>query len=155
MKSFLKILIDMNSNSCKEEDDLTIESILALSNTKVNQELTRNKILYDHVMDKIRGVHSRILQQIKPTFVSYQTGYVNFVDGLRNDLGFAHFATHDQKFVPSFLIKVMGDELVILANGDSIYRTEVDCPVFSESLEDAVEKIYLSGLKVLVENSLR
>lgn len=151
MRSFLQRLIDMHRNPSANEDGLSIDSILSSLNTKVNQDLARNKSLYDLAMSKITGVHSRILQKIKPTYVSYQTGYVNFVDGLRNDLGFTHFATHDQRFVPSFLIQVMGDELVILADKISIYRTEVDSPVFSEDLEDAVEKIYLSGLKKLVE----
>lgn len=151
MRSFLQRLIEMHRNPSANEDRMSIDSILSSLNTKVNQDLARNKILYDLAMSKITGVHSRILQKIKPTYVSYQTGYVNFVDGLRNDLGFTHFATHDQRFVPSFLIQVMGDELVILADKISIYRTEVDSPVFSEDLEDAVEKIYLSGLKKLVE----
>jgi serine/threonine-protein kinase len=151
MRSFLQRLIDMHRNPSIDEDSLSIDNILSSLNTKVNQDLARNKTLYDLAMSKITGVHSRILQKIKPTYVSYQTGYVNFVDGLRNDLGFTHFATHDQRFVPSFLIQVMGDELVILADGNSIYRTEADSPVFSEALEDAVEKIYLGGLKKLVE----
>ena len=151
MRSFLQRLIDMHRNPSADEDSLSIDNILSLLNTKFNQDLTRNKSLYDLAMGKIIDVHSRILQKIKPTFVSYQTGYVNCVNGLRNDLGFTHFATHDQRFVPSFLIQVMGEELVILADGISIYRTEVDSPVFSEVLEDAVEKIYWGGLKKLVE----
>ena len=154
IKSALQSLIDM-INPITDQDSLSIDNILASLNTKVNLDLARNKSLYDLAMSKIAGVHSKILQRIKPTYVSYQTGHVNFVDGLRNDLGFTHFATHDQRFVPSFLIQVMGDELVILADGISIYRTEVDSPVFSEAFEDAVEKIYLSGLKNLVEKSLR
>lgn len=151
MGSFLQRLIDMHRNPGADEDGLSLDDILSSLNTKVNQDLARNKSLYDLAMSKISIVHSRILQRIKPTYVSYQTGYVNFVDGLRSDLGFTHFATHDQRFVPSFLIQVLGDELVIFADGASIYRTDVDSPVFSEALESAVEKIYLVGLKKLVE----
>jgi serine/threonine protein kinase len=156
MGALLQRLIDMHRTPREnEEDSLSLNDILSSLNTKVNQDLVRNKALYDLAMSKITSVHSRILQQIKPTYVSYQTSYVNFVDGLRNDLGFTHFATHDQRFVPSFLIQVLGDELVILADGLPIYRTDVDSPVFSEALENAVEKIYLGGLKKLVEASPR
>lgn len=151
MRSDLQSLIGMLRDATTDEHSLSIDIILSSLDTKVNQSLARNKSLYDLAMNKIALVHSRILQKIKPTYVSYHTGYVNFVDGLRNDLGFTHFATHDQRFVPSFLIKVMGDELVILADEICIYRTEVDSPVFSKALEDAVENIYLGGLKKLVD----
>ena len=124
--------------------------VLSLQSTK-NLELARNKHLYDLVMTRITSVHARILQKIQPTYASYQTGYINFVDGLRNDLGFAHFATHEQRFVPSFLIKIMGDELVVLANDVSIFRTEVESPVFSLELDDAIESVYLNGLSELIK----
>lgn len=153
MKKSLEGLINMHKNFDVDKDGLSIENIISLLNSQVDQELMKNKHLYDLAMERIRVVHGKILRRVAPQYQSYQTGYVNFIDGLRNELGFSHFATHDLKFVPSFLIKVMGDELVIMVDGSSIYRTEIDSPVFSEEFEKIVEKIYLNGLKILIEKS--
>jgi eukaryotic-like serine/threonine-protein kinase len=151
MRSSLERLIDMHKGHVRDSADPSIDEILAFINSSANQELARNKRLYDLAMNKITAIHSQIAQRVAPTYVSYQTGYVNFVDGLRNDLGFTHFATHDRRFVPSFLIKVMGNELVIMADGAPIYRTELEAPVFSEEFEKEVNRIFLSGLRELLE----
>jgi eukaryotic-like serine/threonine-protein kinase len=153
MRTSLETLVYMHKNPDSNSADPSIDEILVFLNSSANQELARNKQLYDLAMNKIRAIHSQIAQKIAPTYVSYQTGYINFVEGLRNDLGFAHFATHDRRFVPSFLIKVMGNELVIMVNDAPIYRTELEAPVFSEEFEKEVKRIFLSGLRELVGGS--
>ncbi|MBW4541016.1 MAG: protein kinase [Myxacorys chilensis ATA2-1-KO14] len=154
MKESLKRLIDMHDNSDPNEGSISINDIVSSLNSKVDQELLRNRRLYELAMQEIRDVHSEILERIQPTYTSYQTGHVNFVDGLRNDLGFAHFSTHDHRFVPSFLIKIVGNELVVMVDGTSIYRTEVESPHFSEEFLKTLEDIYLNGLKSLVDKPL-
>lgn len=151
MRVALETLINMHNNPASDSADPSIDEILASINSSANQELARNKRLYDLAMSKITAIHSQIARKVAPTYVSYQTGYVNFVDGLRNDLGFAHFATHDRRFVPSFLIKVMGNELVVMVNGAPIYRTESEAPVFSEEFEKEVKRMLLNGLRDLLE----
>jgi serine/threonine-protein kinase len=151
MKVSLESLINMHKNPVSDAAEPNIDEILTFINSSANQELARNKRLYDLAMTKIRAIHSQIAHQVAPTYVSYQTGYVNFVDGLRNDLGFSHFATHDKRFVPSFLIKVIGNELVVMVNGAPIYRTELEAPVFSEEFEKEVRRVFLSGLRELLE----
>lgn len=152
MNVSLSKLIDMHEKNELDDKEPSIEDVLASINTKVGRDLAKNKALYDLAMERIKLVHSTILRKVQPIYTSYQTGYVSHVDGLRNDLGFTHFATHDHKFVPKFLIQILGDELVVMADGISIYRTGVDDPVFSEELDKAVEKIYLGGLKKLADN---
>lgn len=151
MNLSLSRLIDMHDKNETDEEEPSIEGVLAAINTKVVQTLARNKALYDRAMGRITLVHGNILKQVGPVFTSYQTGYVNHIDGLRNDLGFTHFATHDHRFVPKFLIQILGEELVVMADGVSIYRTLADEAVFSEQLDKAVEKIYLGGLKKLAD----
>lgn len=147
----LERLVELHRETARDQSETTIEDVLSYLDTKVNSDLARNKRLYDLGMNVIRKVHSTIAQRIAPTYVSFQTGYVNFVDGLRNVMGFSHFATQEHRFAPSFLIKVVGSEVVVFADDVCIYRTDVEAPVFSERLENAVERIYLSGLKRLVE----
>jgi len=153
MRASLETLVDMHNNPDSNSADPSIDEILASINSSANQELARNKQLYDLAMNNIRAIHSQIAQQIAPTYVLYQTGYINSVDSLSNNLGFAHFATSNRRFVPSFLITVMGNELVIMVNGTPIYRTELEAPVFSEEFEKEVKRIFLSGLGELVEDS--
>ncbi|MCI2811373.1 serine/threonine protein kinase [Eoetvoesiella caeni] len=132
MKSALIKLINMHENYQPDDKEPSIDDVLAAINTKVGRDLAKNKTLYDRAMDRIKLVHSNILLKVQPTYTSYQTGYVNHVDGLRNDLGFTYFATLDHKFVPQFLIQILGDELVVMADGITIYRTLADEPVFSK-----------------------
>lgn len=153
MNDSLSRLIDMHETHEPSETEPTIENLLATINNNVSKRLAANKALYDLAMNRIKSVHEKILRQVQPIYTSYQTGYVNHLDGLRNDLGFAHFATHDHRFVPKFLIQILGDELVIMADGISIYRTSADEAVLSDELDRTVEKIYLGGLKKLADTS--
>jgi len=151
VRASLENLINMHNNPDSDSADPSIDEILSLINSSANQELVRNKQLYDLAMKKITAIHSQIARKVNSTSIynSYQTGYENFVDGLKNDLGFAYFATQDRGFVASFLIKAIGNELVIMVNDAPIYRTELEAPVFSEEFEKAVNRIFLSGLKEL------
>jgi hypothetical protein len=62
-------------------------------------------------MTAIRRVHTEIRHQIEPTYQGFQSGYVNSTEGLRNRLGFCHFATQEKRFAPEFFIKALGDEM--------------------------------------------
>jgi serine/threonine protein kinase len=137
---------------------LTTEQQLAKIATKLDSEANRNlaklKILYDRAMAVIKDAHSNIARSFAPTYLPYQSGYVNFTGGLRNILGFAHFATHDHRFAPQFLISVIGEEIVITVDGVPFYRTEVDAPIFEDQLRSRVLKLYIEGMSRLIESPL-
>lgn len=137
-----------------EEEVLTLEQIAATLGARSNKELARNKQLYDLVMSRVRATHSRILNGVQPTYVSFQTGYINFTQGLKNTLGFAHFGTQDHRFAPTFLVRIVGDELVLTADGEIIYRTSATDPIFNPELDKKVEQIFLTGLKTLIESQI-
>lgn len=151
MNESLKRLVDMHEASDPIETDPTMEELLAIIKSSVSQRLAANKSLYDQAMTRIKMTHNKVLQAVQPTYVSYQTGFVNHVDGLRNHLGFSHFATHDNKFVPKFFIQILGDELVVMADEVSIFRTSADTPIFAGELEKNVERIYINGLTELAK----
>lgn len=150
---FKEALFEMenDNNAPKDEQENDLEVILASLNSRVNQQIARNKLLYDMALRAIQGVHGTILQKVSPTFVSYQTGYVNFADGLKNDLGFSHFATHDMRFVPHFLIKIVGEEIVVYADDRVLHRTDVNGPTFGQEFQTNLANLYLRGLRELIE----
>ena len=110
MNVSLMELIDMHEKGKPNDNEPSLDDVVASLNTKVGQDLAKNKVLYDLAMSRITHIHGIILQRINPIYTLYQTGYLDFTGGLRNDLGFAHFATHDHRFVPQFLIHILGDE---------------------------------------------
>jgi len=104
-------------------------------------------------MGVIKKIHSELAKLFAPNYHSFQTGYVNFSEGLRNTLGFCHFANQDARFAPQFLIKVVGEELVVHVDEMAIYRTDLDAPTFSSEFNQAVKDIYIKGMRNLVEKT--
>jgi len=131
-----------------------MQAIIAGLNSQANQQLVKLKALYDRAMGVIKGVHQEFLGVVAPTYTSYQTGYVNFTDGLKNVLGFTHFATHDHRFAPLFHIKLVGEEIVVYVDDEIIHRTEVEAPVFDDSFKERIRAIYAAGLKKLIDTPL-
>ena len=145
-----QIIQEANPKESNIENDLEI--ILAAINTEANTELAKNKQIYDLAMSNIKSVHSELEKIFKPTYNSFQSGYENFSEGLKNTLGFCHFANQNIRFAPQFLINVIGEELVIYADDAVIYRTELDSPNFTQELKNTVKEIYIKGMRHLVES---
>jgi eukaryotic-like serine/threonine-protein kinase len=115
-----------NANTMTNDEELAL--IVDSLNSDANRRLARLRSIYDRGMNVIREVHSEILSRVRPTYVSYQSGYVAFNEGFRNMLGFTHFSTHEHRFSPDFVIAELGDEIVIKVNDEAIYRTEANDP---------------------------
>ena len=144
-----QIAMESNPNTNNVEQDLHI--VLSAIKSQSNQQLANNKRLYDEAMRNIKRVHSELERDFTPVYVNFQTGFVNFSDGMKNILGFCHFANQDICFAPHFLIKIIGEELVVHADDVVIYRTALEAPVFSEDLNKVVREIYIKGMRNLVE----
>lgn len=142
-----------NENKIKTNDiEEDLEIVLSAINTESNRQFARNKKVYDEAMKNIQAVHSDLAKLFSPVYTHFQTGYVNFSEGLRNTLGFCHFANQNIRFAPQFLIKIIGDELVIYADDIAIYRTALESPIFSAELNKTVKEIYIKGMRNLVED---
>ena len=152
MKTFLEILIDMHNNPDSSSTNLDIDQLLSTINSSANQELLKNKNLYDSVMDQIKAIHSQVAEQIASAYAPCQTGYINSVEGLKNSLGFVHIGNSSNSFLCSFHITAVGSELVIIGNTKPIYRTELESFVPSEEFTKLVKNIFLDGVGKLAEN---
>lgn len=131
--------------------DQDLEVILKSINTKANLDLAHNKKTYDMAMSEINSVHTDLGAKFKPAYNIFQTGYVNFSEGLKNTLGFSHFANQDLRFSPTFLIKAIGEEIVVYVENEVIYRTDIKAPEFAQEFRDIILKIYITGMRQLVE----
>jgi serine/threonine-protein kinase len=140
-----------NVNSTTTNDDL--QAILSGINTVASRRLAELKNIYDAALAVIVKVHREIAPQVSPTYATFHTGYVNFSEGLRYDLGFQHFATQDRRFVLRFHIAIAGEEIVVSADDRVLYRTDANAPIFSEAFQEQVRKLFLSGLRQLVEQA--
>src|ERR1700730_16861239 len=99
-KLYPLVEVDRNPATNETEDDL--EAILSALNNDANIKLAKRKVLYDQAMNALRAVHSQLVHRVAPSYVSFQSGYVNFAEGLRNTLGFCHFANQESRFAPTF-----------------------------------------------------
>lgn len=154
MSSYVAKLISREPKGSHLTSDEELAEIAARLNSEGNRRLVALKSLYDEAMRIIQEVHAQIARSVAPTYQSYQTGYVNFIEGKRNTLGFTHFATHNHRFSPEFLISVIGDELVITVDGSPFYRTDVNMPIFDEAFREQTKRMYLAGLRQLTETPL-
>jgi eukaryotic-like serine/threonine-protein kinase len=131
-----------------------LSELVGKLNSDANRNLVRLKALYDRAMAAIREVHSAIARRLLPTYVTYQTGYLDFTGGLKNVLGFTHFATHSHRFAPEFLISVIGEEIVIRVDGAIFYRTDADAPEFDQRFRNQLSDLFLEGVRRLIESPL-
>ncbi|TDU28889.1 serine/threonine-protein kinase [Panacagrimonas perspica] len=148
MRKELEAVVHRQNRPASEpEDDLDL--VMASLNTVADRELAKNKQRYERVMNVVREVHAEILRKVSSTYRSYAGGHVDFTQGLRNRLGFHHFATHDKRYAPEFLIRVEGEELVVLVDGTMFYRTDVEEPVLDDAFRRSVRDLYVAGLRDL------
>jgi serine/threonine-protein kinase len=155
MKVKLDALMTRSPQMAKITTEEQLAEIRKKLDTEVNRNLAKLKVLYDRAMGEIRGVHAEIAQSFLPTYVAYQGGYVNFTEGLRNTLGFTHFATHNHRFAPEFLISAIGEELVITVDGNPLYRADVNTPVFDDRFRSQIRNLYIEGMNRLLETSIQ
>lgn len=148
-KLMKQINYEENPNVSNVEQDL--EVVLKSINTKANLELAENKKTYDMAMSIINSVHKDLGVLFRPVYNSFQTGYVNSSEGLKNTLGFGHFANQDLRFSPTFLIKAIGEEIVIHVDNEVIYRTDINAPELTQEFRDIIREVYITGMRQLVE----
>jgi len=134
--------------------DNDLKAIKAVLDSEANKQLARNKALYDTAMAEITAVHRAIANEVGSIYQSYQTGFKNFEQKFQNILGFAHFSTLDKRFAPHFEMTVEGEELVITVDGMVFYRTDVDVPTFNQEFRDNLRKLYITGLRSLIEEGI-
>lgn len=147
----LDSLVKAHQSPTMKESGDDLETILSALKSEANIRLAKHKVLYDQAMSVIRSVQSQIAQKVAPTYQTLQSGYVNFAEGLRNTLGFSHFATQDRRFAPTFLIKIVGEEIVVEVDDRTVYRTDADSPDFGEEFRSIIRTIFVKGLRDLVE----
>ena len=151
MISKLDSLVKVHQNPVTNETVTDLQAILSALSNEANTKLAKHKMLYDQAMNAIRAVHNQLAKKVAPTYQTFQSGYVNFAEGLRNTLGFSHFATHDRRFAPTFFVRIVGEEMVVEVDDRTIYRTDVDAPVFSEEFTSIIQNIFVNGLRDLVD----
>lgn len=128
--------------------DFVVDHVNRLASQRESE--TASKL--DNAMQAIQAVHSEVGERIKPTYVKFFTGHVRIPKGVRYAIGFSHFERQEERFVPEFLIQAIGGEIVIRANGDVVYRTDLDSPVFNGRFSETVRTIFARGVRGLVED---
>jgi len=153
MKTVLEKLMELNENP-DVDNTLKLEDILAQIDHSANQQLARYRKLYNQAMSIIRGERAQFVHGINrhlgdEVYQIYYQGYENFDTGLKEDIGFNHFSTLEKRFTIHFHITIEGDEIVIRADGASIYRTDVNTPEYTEEFKSDIYQRFLNGLKNL------
>lgn len=82
MREELMSQVDSESKTYQSESEKDLDIVLSAINTEANRQLAKNKNLYDQAMGVIKGIHSELAKLFAPNYHSFQTGYVNFSEGL-------------------------------------------------------------------------
>lgn len=151
MKNSIEQHISKEKNHGQSSVDQDLDMILESISTKANLELAENKKRYDEVMNRIKSIHSQLGLKFRPSYNNIQSGYVNFSEGLKNMLGYSHFADQNIRFASTFLVKAVGDELIVFADEDPIYRTELKELNLTIEFDEKIQEIFIKGMKELIE----
>lgn len=151
MRDSLDRLMEKRTDFNTPDDDW--EAIEEILGRQANKDKLRNKTLYDQAINQIRSVHTKLLEKLSPHYKHWHTGHVNFEHGMRLQLGFSDITTQEKRFAPEFLVKVVGEELVIYANNEALYRTSITSPHYSEEFLDRIRYLFIRGVRSLAEGT--
>lgn len=153
MKQELKKQVKQEDAPQEESIEQDLEVILSAIKTKANSDMAKHKQLYDQAMNRIKEIHAALSPKFSPVYDSLQSSYRNSSEGLGNTLGYSHVANSNEKFAPRFLIKIVGEELVVHADNIAIYRTPIDTPDYSSRFDIVIKELFIKGMRTLVEGS--
>ena len=151
MRNSLSRLMEKRADLNTPDDDW--EAIEEILGRQANKDKLRDKRLYDQAISQIRNIHTSLLEKLTPHYKIWYTGHVNFEHGMRLQLGFCDITTQEKRFAPDFLVKVVGEELVIYVNNESFYRTSVTSPVYSNEFLDRIRTLFIRGVRSLAEGT--
>lgn len=150
MKAKLEDVLNEKGKIIMNIVDKDFQAIKTAMDSQANKELIRNKKLYDEAMAEIESIHRTIQSEVAPTYLRYQTGFLNFAEKFQNILGFSHFSSLDKRFTLHFEMTIEGDELVIAADSVAVHRTGIEAPTFGDEFQERVRSLYVSGLLTLI-----
>lgn len=152
MKQGLKELMTKKTNIVNDTND-ELDTIVDALNNAANRQLVENNKVYGLAMQQIEAIHRELSLSFSPAYNRFQRGHVNSSDGLRNTLGFSHFVDKNNKFSLTFLIQIIGTEVVTHINGSSVHRTDAKEPLFGEEFIRIIKNYFIKGMKELVKNN--
>ncbi|NIF56266.1 protein kinase [Burkholderia sp. Ax-1724] len=154
MREALEAVLIEKNREIVDSTDNDLQAIKARLNDQANEQLTRNKQLYDIAMEEVEAIHRSVLDEIgSDRLKPYQTGYVNFAEKFQKTLGFSHFSSLDKRFTLHFEMTVEGEELVITVDDVAFYRADVETPTFDDRFRAALRERYIAGLRKLIDEN--
>jgi hypothetical protein len=93
-----------------------------------------------------------IANRVGPTYGQFFGGFKRIPKGISYSMGFAHFERQEEQFVPRFEVKAVGDEIVVRANGDVVYRTAQERPSFDGTFRGVIRAIFAKGIRALIDD---
>ena len=149
MRSALSGILASEAYMNEEDADAMLDELVLTLKTGANERLMKLRPKYEFGIKTIINIQKEVLAKVSPTFVSFHTGYVDFAEGKKANIGFAHFASQGKRFAPLFEIKLAGDEFVVQVDGETIYRTNAEDPHFDHEFNAKVKSIFVGGLEKL------
>lgn len=150
MSSMLSAMASSETRMGEEDSMAMIDEVALSLNTQANAQYMQLRPKYKAAMNVILGIQKDISKRVSPILQPSHQGYLDFSQGMKANIGFVHVAELQKGFRPLFEIKLVGDELVMYADGAVFHRAEVEEPCFDEEFKDKVRRIFASGLKELV-----
>ncbi len=153
MKKALESVLEARAKHYKtpEEEDMAV--ILAHVGRATSQQQAVNSQKCREAIKRIGEIHTELKDQFLPTYVSFQGDYGPTPGGIRCTYGFWHFERHDEKFAPVFVAKVLGGEIVLSVDTQTLYRTEIEVPSYGEDFTKTVRALFVRGLRSLIDES--
>ncbi len=93
-----------------------------------------------------------IANRVGPTYGTFFGGFKRIPKGISYSMGFAHFERQEEQFVPRFEVQAVGDEIVVRANGDVVYRTAQETPNFDGAFRGVIRAIFAKGIRALIDD---
>lgn len=111
-----------------------------------NQELRQVQTATSQVLSRIKEAHNKVVNSAGGTFVYCQSNHQTSNTGVSTQLGFAHFGDARKRFMPAIDVRVVGSELVVGFDGETIWRTEYPGAGLDKAFDETIERRYVSGL---------
>lgn len=151
MGAALKKVAELEGGNPEHSIDDLYKELCSRVQTIRNQELRQVQIATSRVLNRIQRVHKKVVDSAGETFVYCQSNQQTSNTGVSSQLGFAHFGDASKNFMPPVDVHVVGSELVVGFDGETIWRTGFPGADPDKALDEAVERRYLSGLIELIK----